>query len=86
MIFKARYLFWQLFAHQMICRGGIAFGDIFHSDLAVFGSALNEAYMTESQISKYPRIALADSAKREYINFIENTPKKNRGTLHWSLH
>lgn len=74
MVSKARYIFWKLLEHGMLCRGGIASGDLYHHDGIVFGPALIDAYETESNVANYPRIVLANSAIAEYDAFIKNTP------------
>ena len=37
-------------------RGGVAIGDIYHDDEAVFGPGLVRAYDIESNVAKFPRI------------------------------
>jgi len=42
----------------IICRGGISYGKLIHTDKMIFGPALVEAYETESKAALYPRIIL----------------------------
>ena len=39
-------------------RGGVAIGDIYHDDEAVFGPGLVRAYDIESNVAKFPRIVV----------------------------
>lgn len=48
----------ELLFSDVILRGGISIGDIYHKDQIVFGPAMVEAYYLESKIAKYPRIVL----------------------------
>jgi len=43
-----------------LLRGGIAVGEIYHDDEAVFGPALNRAYELESTVARVPRIVIDD--------------------------
>lgn len=43
-------------------RGGVAVGEAYVDDLAVFGDALTQAYLAESALARDPRIVLANSA------------------------
>lgn len=44
-------------------RGGISVGEAYIDELAVYGPALLEAYVGESELARDPRIVLTDSAK-----------------------
>ncbi len=43
---------------NLLLRGGISCGSLIHSEKAIFGPAMNNAYHTESKIAKQPRIAV----------------------------
>jgi hypothetical protein len=43
---------------KFLLRGGIAVGNIYHDDKAVFGPALNRAYELESKVAVVPRIVV----------------------------
>jgi hypothetical protein len=45
----------------ILCRGGVAFGKLVHTDKLLFGPALVMAYETESMAALYPRIILGES-------------------------
>lgn len=45
-------------------RGGVAMGDVYFDEDIVFGPGLLEAYATESQRARDPRIVLADSCRQ----------------------
>lgn len=57
-ITRLRFLLMRFAAEGILCRGGIAFGELYHDDEIVFGPALNEAYTLESEIAKYPRVVV----------------------------
>jgi len=42
-----------------LVRGGIAIGDLVHSEDVIMGPAMNEAYRLESQIAQNPRVILS---------------------------
>jgi hypothetical protein len=46
----------DLMSNGILVRGGIAKGQLHHTDKVVFGPALIEAYRLESQLAKFPRI------------------------------
>jgi hypothetical protein len=45
----------------LILRGGLAYGQCYHSEGVVFGEAMVEAYRIESTISKNPRVVVAQN-------------------------
>lgn len=46
----------ELASYDVLLRGGITIGDLYHDGSIVYGSAMNEAYLLESKKAKYPRI------------------------------
>ena len=56
----------ELLAKGVFTRGGIAKGDLHHSDKVVFGPAMLEAYRLESSISRYPRILVDRLTHADY--------------------
>lgn len=58
-----------LWKHEMILRGAITIGDLYHDDDMVFGPALVEAYHLESKIAKYPRIIVANTLKEDFFEW-----------------
>ena len=58
------YIAWRAFEVDLLVRGGISIGDLYHKKDVVFGPALVEAYETEQTVSIYPRIAFAPSVER----------------------
>lgn len=53
----------QMVLEGFFIRGGIAVGEAYIDDLAVYGPALLEAYAGESELARDPRIVLTESAK-----------------------
>ncbi|CUH45455.1 hypothetical protein [Ruegeria atlantica] len=52
-------------------RGGLAFGDAYVDDLAVYGPALLQAYEAESQLARDPRIVISQSGKEVIAHHLE---------------
>lgn len=52
-------------------RGGIAIGDLYMDDIAVYGSGLIEAYNAETGLARDPRIVLAPSAREAVKKYLE---------------
>ena len=72
---------------QVWIRGGITIGDLYCGKSEVFGPALVEAYLLESEVAKYPRIimteeiykqGIANSVNKEDIDFIFKTDSELR--------
>ncbi len=53
----------QMVLRGFFVRGGVAVGEAYIDDLAVYGPALLEAYNGESELARDPRIVLTESAK-----------------------
>jgi hypothetical protein len=60
--FKLAYFQLEMVKAGFFVRGAVSVADAFVDEIAVFGSALNEAYMAESQLARDPRIVLTSSA------------------------
>lgn len=62
-------LFMKLLSHEIIFRGGTAFGDVFYENdkNMFFGEAINRAYQYESTVAKYPRIVVDNYIANEVI-------------------
>ena len=58
-LFDLRLLIINLINRNMLCRGAITIGKLYH-DKYVFGPALIEAYILESNIAYYPRVILSE--------------------------
>nr|WP_321453526.1 hypothetical protein [uncultured Carboxylicivirga sp.] len=51
----------KLVAREVLCRGAISYGQLYHKNNLVFGPALVDAYETESKAALYPRVILDKS-------------------------
>ena len=62
-----------------LCRGGVTYDDVHFNldDNIIFGPAVNQAYLLESRIAKYPNIVLDDSLAEEILKFDEDLKQKN---------
>ena len=52
------YLQENLLQYEILCRGGVSVGNLYHSKNKMFGPAFLEAYRLESIEAKYPRVIL----------------------------
>ncbi|WP_322549136.1 hypothetical protein [Flavobacterium psychraquaticum] len=46
----------KLAAKKILCRGAVSYGNLYHDKNFIFGPALVDAYLTESQAAMYPRV------------------------------
>lgn len=46
----------ELASYDILLRGGVTIGDLYHDGSIVYGPAMNEAYLLESKKAEYPRI------------------------------
>lgn len=60
-------LMWK---HDMLLRGAITVGDIYHDDKMVFGPAMVEAHELEGKKAIYPRIILDNKIEEEYSQWL----------------
>lgn len=60
--FKLAFFQLQMAIAGFFVRGAISLGDAYIDDIAVFGSAVTEAYDGESRLARDPRIILTESA------------------------
>lgn len=67
----------NLLKREILCRGAVSYGKLYHKDNLVFGPALVDAYETESQAALYPRIILDKSVLdiMKYNYSLENKHK-----------
>ncbi len=73
----------------ILCRGGVAVGDCFHSQNMIFGPALVEAYLLEGA-AVTPRIAVSDEVVRlaghEVVALLPVEPLVDDGTTVGAAH
>ncbi len=55
--------------YNLIVRGGMTIGNLYHTKKFIFGPAMNEAYKLESDIAIYPRIILSEELKKHIADF-----------------
>lgn len=55
----------DLLRYNIVCRGGISVGPLYHSKSKVFGPALNKAYDLERKRACYPRVVLEEDIFRQ---------------------
>lgn len=58
LFFNLQRLIAKLIAREVLCRGAISYGPLYHKENLIFGPALIDAYETESQAALYPRVIL----------------------------
>jgi hypothetical protein len=61
-----------LIKHEILCRGAIASGRLFHDEKFIFGPALVNAYVSESKAAVYPRVIMDKSIIRISKEFNDN--------------
>jgi len=59
--FVLQKLIAKLIARDILCRGAISYGLLYHKNNMIFGPALVDAYETESKAALYPRVILDKS-------------------------
>lgn len=59
----AAMLAWAFLQQGILTRGGIACGEVHHTSDRLFGPAMNEAYLLESELAIFPRIIVSDEVK-----------------------
>nr|WP_317187917.1 hypothetical protein [Acinetobacter gerneri] len=60
-------LVWQ---HNILLRGALTIGEIYHDENMVFGPAMVEAYELESKVAEFPRIILHDKIEADYEQWL----------------
>jgi hypothetical protein len=60
-------LTWSLLPLGFAIRGGVVTGDIYYSDGVVFGPALIQAWRTEKEDAKVPRVLIPKSSAKEIV-------------------
>lgn len=68
-VLSLQYLIVDLLNHDILVRGGIAYGDCVHTNDMLFGPALVEAYELESVVANYPRVILQESIINETLKY-----------------
>ncbi|EEY89244.1 hypothetical protein HMPREF0017_02216 [Acinetobacter lwoffii SH145] len=61
--------------HDILLRGVMTIGEIYHDDKIVFGPAMVEAYELETKKAIYPRIILDPKIKTEYTLWLDEVKK-----------
>lgn len=61
LFYNLQRLIANLLSREILCRGAVSYGKLYHKDNLIFGPALVDAYETESQAALYPRVILDKS-------------------------
>ena len=64
--FEIKELILILLGYNIICRGGVGFGELYHKESIVFGPALITAYKLESESAILPRVIINEKDIFEY--------------------
>jgi hypothetical protein len=68
------YLQLRMMGADILMRGGIAIGDIYHNDNIVYGPAMIDAYELESKYAIYPRVILQQQVLAQAALNAEHPP------------
>lgn len=71
--------------HNILLRGAITVGDIYHENDMVFGPAMIEAYELESTKAIYPRIILDPKIEVEYNQWLAELQKEGNSNQIYDL-
>ncbi|EPB8161952.1 TPA: hypothetical protein I9092_001885 [Clostridium perfringens] len=80
-LYNTEQLIQKLLKGNFICRGGVAYGDVYYEDgrSLLFGGAINRAYQLESKDAIYPRIVIDDFVAEKVLEYNDeiliNEPK-----------
>jgi hypothetical protein len=61
LFYNLQRLIAKLVAREILCRGAISYGPLYHKENLIFGPALVDAYETETKAALYPRVILDKS-------------------------
>lgn len=72
---NCEHLLLHFLSKNFVFRGGVAYGDLYYEKdrTILFGPAVNEAYLLESKVAIYPRIALSNFVAEKIIENWNNT-------------
>ncbi len=59
---KTHELIKRLVLHEIVCRGGIAKGQLIHDHIFMFGQAFIDAYNLESKLAIFPRVIIVNES------------------------
>ena len=62
----------DLAENDILLRGGVVQGQVYHNDNEVFGPAMNLAYQYESKVAFYPRIIVDADVVKNFRNSLDN--------------
>lgn len=73
----------ELLKHKVLCRGGVAFGKIIHTNTLLFGPGFIKAYDIESKAALFPRVILDQTILDigEKYPYVDNSPKDERDSI-----
>lgn len=77
LFFNLQRLIANLLSREILCRGAISYGKLYHKNNLIFGPALNDAYETESKAALYPRVIL-DSSVLEVMKYYYTLENKHQ--------
>ncbi len=64
------YLQLDLVLNNVLIRGAVTIGDLYHDGDIVYGPAMNYAYKLESEVAIYPRIIVDVVALGQYLDYV----------------
>jgi hypothetical protein len=79
------HLIMSLIWRGFLCRGGIAYGKLIHTDKLIFGPALVEAYDLEEKAALYPRVVISESVLVKAFREYEKIPEVKGVDLYYGV-
>jgi class 3 adenylate cyclase len=81
-------LSFNLVQHDLLMRGGLDVGNVFHDTMFVFGSAVNRAYKLESSEAIYPMTQLSEDVMKDIDRLGVDASRwlREDGPQRWFVH
>lgn len=79
------HLIMNLLGKGFLCRGGVAYGKLIHTDKLIFGPALVEAYDLEQRAALYPRVIISEGVLLKSYEEYEKQDGVSRIDLYYGV-
>jgi len=81
-LYNTSFVILEFLKHNFLCRGGVSIGEIYleKNRNILFGPALEQAYLLETKMAKYPRIIIEEKWAEKYLEMENNNYKKMKAS------